>query len=76
MRISSAARAAPHHAVDFAGRRKLLLAFMLLAMLALIGRAVYLQILNKAFLQVKADMQHVGVVPVSAYRGQDRKSVV
>ena len=34
------------------------------------ARAVYLQILNKDFLQDKGDLQHVGVVAVSAYRGQ------
>lgn len=54
----------------FVGRRRLLLAAMMSAMVILVGRAVYLQILNKDFLQDKADMQHVGVVPVSAYRGQ------
>jgi cell division protein FtsI (penicillin-binding protein 3) len=43
---------------------------MMLAMSVLVGRAVYLQIFNKDFLQDKGDMQHVGVVPVSAYRGQ------
>ena len=70
MRISTGARTAPHRAGDFVVRRKLLLSAMLLAMLVLIGRAVYLQIINKDFLQDKGDLQHVGVVSVSAYRGQ------
>jgi cell division protein FtsI (penicillin-binding protein 3) len=43
---------------------------MMLAMSGLVVRAVYLQIFNKDFLQDKGDMQHVGVVPVPAYRGQ------
>lgn len=58
------------YSTGFVGRRRLLLAAMMSAMAILVGRAVYLQILNKDFLQDKADMQHVGVVPVSAYRGQ------
>jgi cell division protein FtsI (penicillin-binding protein 3) len=70
MRISTGARTAPHTAGDFVVRRKLLLSTILLAMLVLVGRAVYLQILDKEFLQDKGDLQHVGVVSVSAYRGQ------
>ena len=48
----------------------MLLASMLTAMLALTGRAVHLQILDKDFLQDKGDLQHIGVVDVPAYRGQ------
>ncbi|MGZ4958279.1 MAG: peptidoglycan D,D-transpeptidase FtsI family protein [Methylomonas sp.] len=70
MRISTGVRAASHAAGDFVLRRKLLLSTMLLAMVVLVGRAVYLQILDKDFLQDKGDLQHVGVVSVSAYRGQ------
>jgi len=70
MRISIGARSTPQSHGDFVGRRKLLLSTMLLAMLILVGRAVYLQILNKDFLQDKGDLQHVGIVSVSAYRGQ------
>lgn len=70
MRISTASRIHQAEGADFVIRRKVLLGFMLLAMSGLAGRAVYLQILNKAFLQDKADMQHVGVMSVSAYRGQ------
>ncbi|MEY4210018.1 MAG: hypothetical protein RLZ92_397, partial [Pseudomonadota bacterium] len=55
---------------EFATRRKALLGIMMLAMSGLVVRAVYLQIFNKDFLQDKGDMQHVGVVPVPAYRGQ------
>lgn len=71
MRISSRFnRGGAKYTSDFATRRKLLLGTMMLAMSILVGRAVYLQIFNKDFLQDKGDMQHVGVVPVPAYRGQ------
>lgn len=71
MRISSRFNSGgTKYASDFATRRKLLLGTMMLAMSILVGRAVYLQIFNKDFLQDKGDMQHVGVVPVPAYRGQ------
>ncbi|MCK4842687.1 MAG: penicillin-binding protein 2 [Methylococcales bacterium] len=39
-------------------------------MAGLAGRAVYLQIINVQFLQQQGDIRHVGVVPVSAYRGK------
>ncbi len=70
MRISSRSNRGAKYTSDFATRRYLLLGTMMLAMSVLVGRAVYLQIFNKDFLQDKGDMQHVGVVPVSAYRGQ------
>ncbi len=72
MRISSRSTrgGAKYISDDFTGRRKGLLVVMMLAMSVLVGRAAYLQIFNKDFLQDKGDLQHVGVVPVSAYRGQ------
>lgn len=70
MRVFTGAKVASRATGDFVIRRKLLLSTMLLAMLVLVGRAVYLQVLNKEFLQDKGDMQHVGAVSVSAYRGQ------
>lgn len=42
----------------------------MVAMLALASRAVYLQILDKEFLQDKGDLQHIAVVSEPAYRGQ------
>lgn len=54
---------------EFALRRKVLLVFMLGAMLLLIGRAFDLQVLRKQFLKQQGDMRHVGAVSVSAYRG-------
>jgi len=43
---------------------------MMTAMITLTGRAIYLQVLNKDFLQDKGDLQHIGIVDVPAYRGQ------
>jgi cell division protein FtsI (penicillin-binding protein 3) len=70
MRIYTAHRTSDDNVSEFAFRRQFLLSAMLLAMGILSGRAVYLQILDKDFLQDKGDMQHVGVATVSAYRGQ------
>lgn len=70
MRISKGVRTAARSALAFPIRRKLLLGTMLGAMLTLTGRAIYLQILNKDFLQDKGDLQHIGIVDVPAYRGQ------
>ncbi|MGR9045905.1 MAG: peptidoglycan D,D-transpeptidase FtsI family protein [Gammaproteobacteria bacterium] len=54
---------------DFAARRKVLLAFILGAMVLLVGRAFDLQVLRKQFLKRQGDMRHVSEVSVSAYRG-------
>jgi cell division protein FtsI (penicillin-binding protein 3) len=70
MRIFSGARSLPQPSSNFATRRKLLLLGMVSAMVVLAGRAVYLQVLDKEFLQDKGDLQHVGIVDVPAYRGQ------
>ena len=70
MRIPTATRSKHYATDDFAFRRKSLLSVMLFAMLILVGRAVYLQIFNKDFLQDKGDRLHDRIVPVSAYRGQ------
>jgi len=43
---------------------------MLLGMVVLIGRAVFLQVVNTQFLQQQGDRRHVGAVSVSAYRGK------
>ncbi len=42
---------------------------MMACMLVLVSRAVYLQVLDKKFLQEQGDMRHVSEVSVSAYRG-------
>ncbi len=70
MRIATRARISPQSVSDFSVRRKLLLGAMLTAMVSLTGRATYLQILDKDFLQDKGDLQHIGIVDVPAYRGQ------
>lgn len=70
MRIHTGTTTARKPAMDFPIRRKLLLGTMLTAMFSLAGRAVYLQVFDREFLQDKADLQHIGVVDVPAYRGQ------
>ncbi len=54
---------------DFSGRRKFLIGFMMSCMVLLVGRAVYLQVLDKEFLKDQGEMRQVDDVPVSAYRG-------
>lgn len=71
MRIFSGARAGfLKPANGFSLRRLLLLGSMLTAMFVLSCRAVYLQVLDREFLQDKGDLQHIGIVDVPAYRGQ------
>ncbi len=70
MRLFKGARIATQPALGFPVRRKLLMGAMMTAMITLTGRAIYLQVLNKDFLQDKGDLQHIGIVDVPAYRGQ------
>lgn len=51
------------------GRRLLVIGACLLAMGALAGRAVELQVLNREFLRGQADVRHVRTVPIPAHRG-------
>ena len=55
---------------DFTYRRHSLLGFILLCMLALLGRAIYLQVINTEFLQGKGNRKHISRVGISAYRGK------
>lgn len=57
-------------AISFELRRRILLGFMLTGMLALVIRAVFLQVVETSFLKKQADRRHIGVVSVSAYRGK------
>jgi cell division protein FtsI (penicillin-binding protein 3) len=70
MSINTWSRNASKPTSNFSVRRKMLLGAILTSMLALASRAVYLQVLDKEFLQDKGDLQHVGIVDVPAYRGQ------
>jgi len=54
---------------DDAKRSKVLLAFMSLCAFALVGRAVYLQVVSKEFLEKQGDMRHIDVLMTPAYRG-------
>ncbi|MGX2039134.1 peptidoglycan D,D-transpeptidase FtsI family protein [Methylocaldum sp. MU1018] len=60
----------PVNETDCSGRRHFLLAVMLAAMTGLIGRAVYLQVLDTQFLKRQGDLRHVGILPVPAHRGR------
>lgn len=55
---------------DYSGRWRFLLVMILISMTVLIGRAVYLQVLDRQFLKQQGDLRHVGILPVSAHRGR------
>lgn len=55
---------------DFVLRRWLMLGLLLSGMIMLLGRAMFLQVFDKQFLQKQGDRRHVGVVIVPAYRGK------
>ncbi|WP_459990520.1 peptidoglycan D,D-transpeptidase FtsI family protein [Methylosoma difficile] len=54
---------------DLSGRRQFLQNFMLVCAVVLVGRAFYLQVLNKNFYIEKGEHNQVGVVDLPAYRG-------
>ncbi|MVF22049.1 penicillin-binding protein 2 [Methylocaldum sp. BRCS4] len=60
----------PVNEADYSGRWYFLLIVMLIAMMVLIGRAVYLQVLDRQFLKRQGDLRHVGILPVPAHRGR------
>ena len=51
------------------GRSRLLIALLMLGMVALIGRAAYLQGMHKGFLQEKGESRYSRVLEMSAHRG-------
>ena len=53
----------------FVGRSALVFSFFLLAAGSLGARAVYLQVLNKDFLNQQADSRHLRVEKIAAHRG-------
>ncbi len=55
---------------DFVLRRRLLLGLLMSGMAMLVGRAVFLQIIDTQFLQHQGNIRHVSVVTVPAYRGK------
>lgn len=52
-----------------AGRSRLLVAFLLLGLAGLTGRAVYLQGMHNGFLQQKGELRYSRVLEMSAHRG-------
>jgi cell division protein FtsI (penicillin-binding protein 3) len=56
--------------VDYTLRWRILLYAMMGAMIVLSGRAAYLQVFDRGFLQHEGDKRHMGVVPTPAHRGR------
>ncbi len=63
-------KSAKREPVDLEKRRNILLYGLLCGMVLLVFRSIYLQVLDREFLQAKAVMQHVDELSVSAYRGK------
>ena len=61
-------RKAPDNS-DFSARRQFLGIFMMICMALLVGRAVFLQVIDKEFLQDQGDDRHVDEIVIPAYRG-------
>ena len=55
---------------DYGVRWQFLLGLLLTSLTVLIGRAVYLQVLDKQFLKHQGDLRHVGVMPIPAHRSR------
>jgi cell division protein FtsI (penicillin-binding protein 3) len=55
---------------DYAGRWRFLLAAIIGGMVVLAGRASFLQVLDRQFLQHEGKARHVGVMPIAAHRGR------
>lgn len=55
---------------EYAGRWWFVLGLLFVAMLALIGRSVELQVFDRQFLQHQGDLRHINVVSVPANRGK------
>jgi cell division protein FtsI (penicillin-binding protein 3) len=70
MQFNTAAKHAPIMVKLPAWRRRLLLAIVLSGFAVLIGRGVYLQSLNKHFLQEKGDARYSRALTLQAHRGR------
>ena len=55
--------------VECVGRRRLVLALFAAGVVALVWRAMDLQVFNQGFLQVQGDARHLRVVTLAAHRG-------
>lgn len=67
--MSRGAQTKKQSAKRFVARTALVLSFFGLAATALVARAVYLQVLNKDFLNQQADTRHLRTESISAHRG-------
>ena len=57
-------------AQDYSYRWRMLLGLLLVSLTVLIGRAVWLQVMDKQFLKHQGDLRHVGIMPIPAHRGR------
>jgi cell division protein FtsI (penicillin-binding protein 3) len=55
---------------DYADRWRFLLAAIICGMVVLAGRASFLQVLDRQFLQHEGHARHVGEMPIAAHRGR------
>ncbi len=60
----------PRPAMEYRSRWRFLVILMVTATIALLGRAVELQVLDKQFLKTEADKRHQATIRVPAYRGK------
>ncbi len=67
--MSQGAQTKQETARRFVGRVTLIIAFFVLASSSLIARAVYLQVLDKDFLNRQADTRHLHTEKITAHRG-------
>lgn len=67
--MSRSAKQKLQTAGKFTGRLSLVIAFFALAAVALVARAVQLQVVNKDFLNRQADTRHLRTEKISAHRG-------
>ena len=67
--MNRAAETKQQTARRFVGRVAIVLAFFVLAASSLVARAVYLQVLDKDFLNRQADTRHLHTEKISAHRG-------
>ncbi len=58
------------HDDDYNGRWRFLLGALLLGMVVLVGRASFLQVLDRQFLQHEGNARHIGIMPIAAHRGR------
>lgn len=59
----------PQHTLTFRSRRQWIVGLFIVVILLLVGRASYLQLIRKDFLQTQGDARYQRVLTIPAYRG-------